>query len=59
MTLSGILLLTIMITFSGSALLVWYWARKDGQFQNVEDVKYRMLNDEDEFDQIKQGLQKS
>lgn len=57
MTFSGILLLTIMITFTGSALLVWYWARKDGQFDNVEDVKYRMLEDEEEFDKIKHGLQ--
>ncbi|MGD8189996.1 cbb3-type cytochrome oxidase assembly protein [Brevibacillus ginsengisoli] len=59
MTVSGIFLLIIMATFSGSAILIWYWARKDGQFENVEDAKYQMLNDEEEFDQIKQRLQNS
>lgn len=59
MSTSGILLLIVMISFSVSALMVWYWAKKDGQFNNVEEAKYAMLNDEEEFDEIKRNFQKS
>ncbi|MGC5325581.1 cbb3-type cytochrome oxidase assembly protein [Brevibacillus sp. SYSU BS000544] len=59
MSTSGILLLIVMISFSISALMVWYWAKKDGQFNNVEEAKYAMLNDEEEFDEIKRNFQKS
>ncbi len=59
LSISAVLLLTVMICFSVSAILVWYWAKKDGQFQNVEEIKYRMLNDEEDFDEIKNGLQNS
>lgn len=59
MSTSGILLLIVMISFSVSALMVWYWAKKDGQFNNVEEAKYAMLNDEEDFDEIKRNFQKS
>lgn len=46
MSLSGILLVTIMATFSISAILMYFGAKRDGQFEDVEGIKYRMLEDE-------------
>ncbi|WP_134700001.1 cbb3-type cytochrome oxidase assembly protein [Ammoniphilus sp. YIM 78166] len=46
MTISTILLLTIMATFSLSAILLYFAAKKTGQFEDVEGIKYRMLEDE-------------
>lgn len=46
MSLSAILLLIIMATFSLSAILLYFAAKKDGQFEDVEGIKYRMLEDE-------------
>ncbi|HEU4965313.1 MAG TPA: cbb3-type cytochrome oxidase assembly protein [Bacilli bacterium] len=46
MSMSAILLLLIMICFSGSAVLMYVLAKKDGQFDDVEGIKYRMLSDE-------------
>lgn len=44
------MLITIMICFSGSALLIWYAAKESGQFDDVEGVKYRMLEEESAVD---------
>ncbi|HJV44525.1 MAG TPA: cbb3-type cytochrome oxidase assembly protein [Bacillota bacterium] len=46
MSLSSILLIVIMATFTFSALLLYWGAKKDGQFEDVEGIKYRMLEDE-------------
>lgn len=46
MTLSGVLLVTIMATFSLSAILMYFGAKRAGQFEDVEGIKYRMLEDE-------------
>jgi cbb3-type cytochrome oxidase maturation protein len=46
LTLSVWMLLLIMASLSGSAILIWYWAKKEGQFTDVEAVKYRMLDDD-------------
>ncbi len=46
MSLGAILLVTIMATFSLSAILMYFGAKKDGQFEDVEGIKYRMLEDE-------------
>ncbi|WP_218015224.1 cbb3-type cytochrome oxidase assembly protein [Brevibacillus dissolubilis] len=47
MTWSAWTLLLTMLCLSGSAVLIWYWARKEGQFSDVEAVKYRMLDDDE------------
>ncbi|WP_162142457.1 cbb3-type cytochrome oxidase assembly protein [Aneurinibacillus terranovensis] len=39
------MLITVMIAFSGSAILMWFAARNNGQFEDVEGIKYRMLED--------------
>ncbi|WP_120189107.1 cbb3-type cytochrome oxidase assembly protein [Ammoniphilus oxalaticus] len=46
MSISTILLITIMATFSLSAILMYVAAKKGGQFEDVEGIKYRMLDDE-------------
>ncbi len=35
----------VVVTFSGVAFLVWGW--KNGQFRNIEEAKYRMLEEKD------------
>jgi cbb3-type cytochrome oxidase maturation protein len=47
MTTSAIMLLLIMISFSGSALLLFWSAKRSGQFDDIEGIKYRMLTDEE------------
>ncbi len=47
LSLSSLMLIIIMVSLSASALLIWYWAKKDGQFDDVEGVKYRMLEDDE------------
>jgi nitrogen fixation-related uncharacterized protein len=37
------LLWMILVTLVGIVLLVWGW--KTGQFRNIEEAKYRMLED--------------
>jgi cbb3-type cytochrome oxidase maturation protein len=50
MSIGSWMLITIMICFSGSALLIWYAAKSSGQFDDVEGVKYRMLEEESAVD---------
>jgi cbb3-type cytochrome oxidase maturation protein len=33
----------IFVTLTGVAFLIWGWKR--GQFKDIEEAKYRMLND--------------
>jgi nitrogen fixation-related uncharacterized protein len=33
----------IFVVFTGAAFLIWAW--RNGQFRNVEEAKYRMLED--------------
>lgn len=47
MTSSAIMLLVIMICFTGSAALMFFSAKKSGQFDDIEGIKYRMLSDEE------------
>ncbi|NME97092.1 cbb3-type cytochrome oxidase assembly protein CcoS [Aneurinibacillus aneurinilyticus] len=44
------MLITIMICFTGSALLIWYAAKSSGQFDDVEGIKYRMLEEDSTVD---------
>lgn len=46
MSTSAILLILIMFCFSGAAVLMYFLAKKNGQFDDVEGIKYRMLSDE-------------
>lgn len=48
MTVQAWTLLLVMIALTGSTFLVYWWARNNGQFDNIEDVKYRMLQDEEQ-----------
>lgn len=47
MTASTIVLLIIMICFTGSAGMIFWSAKKSGQFDDIEGIKYRMLSDEE------------
>jgi nitrogen fixation-related uncharacterized protein len=33
----------VFVVFTGAAFLIWAW--RNGQFRNVEEAKYRMLED--------------
>ncbi|RXT15490.1 cbb3-type cytochrome oxidase assembly protein CcoS [Ammoniphilus sp. CFH 90114] len=35
-----------MATFSLSAILMYFGAKRMGQFEDIEGIKYRMLDDE-------------
>ncbi|GED13038.1 hypothetical protein AM501_28385 [Aneurinibacillus migulanus] len=50
MSIGTWMLITIMICFTGSALLIWYAAKSSGQFDDVEGVKYRMLEEDSMVD---------
>ncbi|MED0674746.1 MULTISPECIES: cbb3-type cytochrome oxidase assembly protein [Aneurinibacillus] len=50
MSIGTWILLITMVCFSGSALLIWYAAKTSGQFDDVEGVKYRMLEEESAVD---------
>ena len=39
------MLLTIMVAFTIGGIGFWIAARKSGQFDDVEGIKYRMLDD--------------
>lgn len=39
------MLLTIMVSFTVGGVAFWLAARKAGQFDDVEGVKYRMMED--------------
>ncbi|MCF6093560.1 hypothetical protein L1765_06110 [Microaerobacter geothermalis] len=45
LTIGAWIILIVMISFTGSSILIWAWARKSGQFD--ESIKYRMLDDDD------------
>ncbi|WP_062198590.1 cbb3-type cytochrome oxidase assembly protein CcoS [Massilibacterium senegalense] len=42
-------LIIVLISFSGSAILIYLLGKKLGQFDDVEGIKYRMLEDDDEI----------
>lgn len=48
LSLNGWILIIVMCSLSGAAMFVYIGAKKNGQFENVESIKYRMLFDEDE-----------
>lgn len=39
------MLLSVMISFTLGGLFFWYAAKHSGQFEDVESIKYRMLED--------------
>lgn len=41
------IILLIVAMVSGSVAVLW-WAKADGQFDDVEGIKYRMLKDDDD-----------
>ena len=48
------LLIFLMICIGFAGWLIFLWAVKSGQFDDVERPKYRMLDDDDETDDKKQ-----
>ncbi|MGO4887147.1 cbb3-type cytochrome oxidase assembly protein CcoS [Anaerobacillus sp. MEB173] len=46
MTVGAWTLIMVIFSFMGTALLIYLWAKKDGQFDDVEGIKYRMLHEE-------------
>ncbi|MCW2278914.1 cbb3-type cytochrome oxidase assembly protein [Heliophilum fasciatum] len=46
MTASMWLITLFLVSSFGGILCVFWWAKRDGQFENVEDIKYRMLHDD-------------
>lgn len=47
MSFSAIMLLIIMGSFSGAAIMMYFSAKQSGQFDDIEGIKYRMLTDEE------------
>ncbi|WP_157888212.1 hypothetical protein [Bacillus marinisedimentorum] len=45
MTTAAWILVAVMASFSTSAVLVWFWGKKNGLYD--ENIKYRMLEDND------------
>ncbi|HSH25715.1 MAG TPA: cbb3-type cytochrome oxidase assembly protein [Massilibacterium sp.] len=52
-------LIIVLISFSGSAILIYLLGKKTGQFDDVEGVKYRMLQDEDESEKEESQSEKT
>ncbi len=48
------LLIFLMVCVGLAGWLIFLWAVKSGQFDDVERPKYRMLDDDDEVDEKKQ-----
>jgi len=46
MTTSVWILLLIMASMMGATALILFWTWRSGQWEDVEDIKYRMLQDE-------------
>jgi nitrogen fixation-related uncharacterized protein len=46
MSTSALFLILIMACFTGSGVLMYVTAKKEGQFEDIEGIKYRMLSDE-------------
>jgi len=52
----SILILILLSFFMGTAAwLVFIWSAKKGQYDDIERAKYRMLEDDDEFQPPDQG----
>lgn len=47
MTVQAWILLIVMFSLTGSAGLLYLWGKKNGQFDDVEQIKYRMLHDDE------------
>ncbi|MGZ4031473.1 MAG: cbb3-type cytochrome oxidase assembly protein CcoS [Tumebacillaceae bacterium] len=46
MTISAWMLIGICLSMTGSAGLLVWWSWKNGQFDDTEGIKYRMMSDE-------------
>jgi cbb3-type cytochrome oxidase maturation protein len=47
MTAEAWILLLVILFLSSSSVWMYIWAKKAGQFDDAEAIKYRMLNDEE------------
>ncbi|OIJ16071.1 cytochrome oxidase maturation protein, cbb3-type [Anaerobacillus arseniciselenatis] len=48
LSFNGWILIIIMLSLSGAALFIYLGAKKTGQFDDVESIKYRMLFEEED-----------
>lgn len=48
LSMNGWILVIIMVSLSGAAFFIYYGAKRNGQFDDVEGIKYRMLFEEEE-----------
>jgi cbb3-type cytochrome oxidase maturation protein len=46
MTIAAWILTIVCLSMTGSAALLIGWCWKTGQFEDIEEIKYRMLKDE-------------
>ncbi len=51
MSMALTIFLAGMVTMVGAAVAMW-WAYRSGQFSNVEEAKYRMLEDAPDLDTL-------
>lgn len=49
LTINGWILIIVMLSLSGAAMIIYIGAKNDGQFDDVEGVKYRMLIEDEDF----------
>lgn len=47
MTLSTVALILLSLLLGGGAWLVFLWAERSGEFEDIEGPKFRMLQDDD------------
>lgn len=45
MTLQGFMLIGTCLLFTTCAVLIWFWARSQGMWQDIEAAKYRMIDE--------------
>lgn len=50
LTMNAWILIIVMFSLSGAALFIYLGAKRSGQFDNVEAIKYRMLLDEEDWE---------
>lgn len=48
LSMNAWILLIVMISLSGAASFIFIGAKRSGQFEDVEGIKYRMLVEEDD-----------
>lgn len=53
LTINGWILIIVMLSLSGAAMVIYMGAKNAGQFDDIEGVKYRMLIEKEDFHDLK------